>query len=273
MKTSKFSFLFCFVSLLLIIGCKNENPIEGQINELIAGDMSKLNDIRNQLSNWKGDAKELSDKTIQISNYLTENNHPADAVQLINSALKNHFDGVDVKALSGSLATIYATKLNKPKQAEFLKLSIDGKPAELLEGIKELGKTIFADSTKGFDRELAHEFVTASENYALLNPKDQNTPRVLIDASTIARNLNQKNKTLEFFQWVYQKYPNHPKAADAMFYEGFTYDSDFKDLEKAKASYAAFIAKYPEHPFAEQAKVMMNNLGKSDEELLKSLGK
>ena len=48
--------------------------------------------------------------------------------------------------------------------------------------------------------------------------------------------------------------------------------SNLKDFKKAEIVYKDFMKEYPNHEFVAQAKVMLENLGKSDEELLKSLG-
>ena len=52
-----------------------------------------------------------------------------------------------------------------------------------------------------------------------------------------------------------------------MFLKAFTFDNDLKDYENARKYYEEFLAKYPNNEFAESAKFLLDNLGKSDEEL------
>ena len=180
------------------------------------------------------------------------------------------------------LANIYENVFRKNTQANIIRQSIATNfPASemkyqgdvsLEDQISEIGKKIF-DTETGFNRQVAQEFVTAVENFAMLNPKNDSAPKFLIDAATIEGNLGSGGKTLELFRTVYERFPDHKKAGDAKFYEAFTYDSNLKDYKKAEVAYNAFMKEYPEHEFVEQAKVMLANLGKSDEELLKSLGK
>jgi len=78
----------------------------------------------------------------------------------------------------------------------------------------------------------------------------------------------QFKKALELYEWVYNKYPNHEKAGTALFMQAFTLDNELNQKGKAKAIYEAFVAKYPDNGFADSAKFLLENLGKSDEEII-----
>jgi TolA-binding protein len=49
------------------------------------------------------------------------------------------------------------------------------------------------------------------------------------------------------------------------------YDNDLKDFAKAGKYYNEFLTKYPNNDFTESAKFLLENLGKSEEELKKIL--
>ena len=51
---------------------------------------------------------------------------------------------------------------------------------------------------------------------------------------------------------------------------GFTYANLLKDFENAKYNYQRFIDKYPNHALVHDTKILIENLGKSPEELIKS---
>ena len=267
--------LISVFAIILAYGCKNDKQASNSIiDTMIANkDLSNLAKAKDQIFHWNGNEEELGIEARKLAGFLADNKHPADAILVLNSVLKNHFNNSRWKENATLLAKIYETNLQKPQQADIIKQSVSGGNEEELKAkIAEIGKAVFADPEKGFDRSIGYEFVTATENYALLHPNDEDVPKLLIDASTIARNLGQLTKTIEIFKWIYEKFPDNPKAAYAHFYEAFTYDSDMKDFDKAKVAYEFFIKNYPDHPFKEQAEIMLKNLGKSDEELLKSLG-
>lgn len=267
----------------LIFGCKTEPSLDATIAKLMEqNDTNALPEIIDGLANWEGTNADLATKSSTVADFLIKNKRTAEAVALLNNNIRNNYSKEVVTSNGAVLADIYSNVLNKNTQAKLIRQSIatnfpdagtkvDG-DTPLEDQIKEIGKRIFTDET-GFDKAIGQEFITAVENFALLNPTSEKAPTFLIDAATIARNLGSGGKTLELFRTVYERFPNHPKAGDALFYEAFTYDADLKDFKKAEAAYKKFMEKNPEHPFVDQAKVMLQNLGKSDEELLKSLGK
>ena len=53
-----------------------------------------------------------------------------------------------------------------------------------------------------------------------------------------------------------------------MFLIAFTLDDGLKQFDEAKIAYEAFIGKYPNDPFADDAQFSLNNLGKDINELI-----
>jgi TolA-binding protein len=54
-----------------------------------------------------------------------------------------------------------------------------------------------------------------------------------------------------------------------MFLKAFVYEDQLHDLNKAKKYYEEFLEKYPDSDFADDARISLQNLGKSPEELIK----
>ena len=71
---------------------------------------------------------------------------------------------------------------------------------------------------------------------------------------------------------IYTQYPQYEKAAQALFLKAFTYDNDLKDKGTAKALYEEFLQKFPNDDFADDTQFLLKNLGKNDEEIIKSFG-
>lgn len=267
--------LYLLLPILFFTACSDGEILEKQIIQLIENeDLDQIKTVKDKLLAWEGTPEELGEKTRVVAEFLRSKERLGEALLIMKHSLKNHPEK-ESKQTAELLAKFYEENMKKPVQASLIRQSISGQPKEegnsVHDQIKKIGRDIFADESKGFNRQIAQEFLNAVENLAMVNPSDEGAPNFLIDGATIARNLGDNQRTLELFRWVYEKFPNHPKAADAMFYEGFTYDSDLKDMEKAKVAYEAFMTKYPNHAFVEQAKIMVANLGKTDEELLESL--
>ncbi|MEZ5056207.1 MAG: hypothetical protein R2879_04135 [Saprospiraceae bacterium] len=286
------NFFFLAIFSILLASCNNDSAS----NEGLA---SAIETFKNEPSNENKNAlilaaeKEItSSENIgsvfnQTVGALREKGLSQEAVNWMSQVLKEHVVYPDRANNLMTLADVWEKDLKKPTQASLIRQGVLNTypQTEGLETYKaglenvppidmrlrSFAKKIFSDSTASFNKSVAREFVMACENFVLSQPKDSLCPQFLIDAATISRNLGEKEQVIDLFQWVYMDYPNSPKAGDAKFMEAFTYDSDLKDYDRARESYETFINSYPQHPFAESAKAMLANLGKSDEEILKEL--
>jgi tetratricopeptide (TPR) repeat protein len=136
----------------------------------------------------------------------------------------------------------------------------------LLELDKALGGLAVTDASK------ANDFIKTSEELAaLLQASDPNqAAEVRFKAASLAKTVEQPQKAIELYASVLANAPQSPKAATAQFMTGFIYANDLNELDKAKVAYEAFLQKYPNDELAESAKMELQNLGKSPEELIKA---
>ncbi len=121
------------------------------------------------------------------------------------------------------------------------------------------------------DRSAGKQFVDIADTYALLMPTKADAPTYLFDAAKVAGYLGDFSRSIDLYQTVYEQFPDYEKTPQAIFMLGFVYDNDLKDFEKARTYYELYLQKYPEGAFAEQVSFLLENLGKSPEELLKEL--
>lgn len=139
----------------------------------------------------------------------------------------------------------------------------------MAEKIKETEKKLVNDSTKMMNRPLAEEQLKAYSDFTDKFPDDQRSEEFLYKAADLANGLGKTPVALELYHRFGEKYPNSSKAAYAMFLQGFIYENQLKNLDKAKELYTLFLSKYPTHELAKDAKFSLDNLGKSEEELIK----
>ena len=59
----------------------------------------------------------------------------------------------------------------------------------------------------------------------------------------------------------------------ALFLKGFLLENDLKKPEKAKEIYESFMQKYPNHAMAKDVNFLIQNLGKSDKEIIEKINK
>ncbi len=206
------------------------------------------------------------------------------AVNYLKQALKNHYEGENTANNALFLASIYNDRLRNPEGASavyqcFVEAFPNNEKTAAIKGdypswpayddrLKDLGERLMNDSTNRIDYSVANDFINTCELHALILPKNDKSAEYLHKAGETARSIRKFPMALSFYEWICERYPEHPKAAQALFLQGFTYDNDLKDLEKARALYTAFIEKYPNDDFADDTQFLLDNLGKDDEEII-----
>lgn len=125
--------------------------------------------------------------------------------------------------------------------------------------------------TTGINTLMATIYVDACKAYATVLPERENAPELLFNAAQLTTTMRQFDKTIGLYDWIVDKYPDTDDAPVALATKGFILDNDLKDMDKAKEIYRQFIEKYPDHNLTGQIQFLLENLGKSNEELLKQL--
>jgi len=123
----------------------------------------------------------------------------------------------------------------------------------------------------GVNRAASLKYVDAVEALALVAPDDERVPTNLYTAAEVARSLRTFPKAMSLYDWLIESYPNHTKTANALFIKGFILEQDYKRSDEAKQIYEEFLQKYPNHEMAASAKFLLDNIGKSDQEILQSM--
>ena len=143
------------------------------------------------------------------------------------------------------------------------------KTAELQQHLAELSTAM--GGAAATDKSKAEDFIKTSEALAKLVQKTDPEQYVdlLLKAAGLAKTIEQPAKAVELYALIIANAPQHPKAATAQFMTGFIYANDMNELDKAKVAYEAFLQKYPTDELTESAKMELENLGKSPEELIR----
>lgn len=157
--------------------------------------------------------------------------------------------------------------------ADFKNSGLTSSDETINERIEYFASTMFSDSTHQFDENLATHFIDACEALAMVHPQHPKAVDYLFKAATTSRSIRSYSKAVTIYDWIINSFDKNNQASQAAFFKAFTVDNDLGDTGQARALYADFIKKYPDDEFADDAKFLMDNLGKSDEEILESLKK
>lgn len=139
--------------------------------------------------------------------------------------------------------------------------------------IKELEATIKSDISLRSNKDHATIALSTYMDYAGRFPDDPKTPGYIFKAAELANGLEKHEQAITNFELLITKYPEYEKVPQALFLQAFIYDNSINDDAKAKIYYEKFLSKYPDHELAKDAKISIEQLGKTDEELIEEFNK
>ena len=124
----------------------------------------------------------------------------------------------------------------------------------------------------GNERKMAGvELINQYKIFAEKFPQDSATAEYLFRAGREEAFQGNFESSLRIYERILKHYPDYINAGNVAFMIAFTYDAHLGDFGKAQTAYSEFIEAYPDHRLVEDAKVSMEHLGLSDEDLLKKL--
>jgi len=115
--------------------------------------------------------------------------------------------------------------------------------------------------------DFAKEVLEAYSEFLKAYPNAENNPEILFKSGEVLKGLGEYLQSAEAFYLVHTKFPDTELAPLALFQQADCFEIMHQRLT-AKNTYEEFMERYPNHPYVEQAKVMIRLLHFSDEELI-----
>ncbi|MFT4537087.1 MAG: outer membrane protein assembly factor BamD (BamD/ComL family) [Saprospiraceae bacterium] len=296
--------LFLFIATVLLFSCKedvvknsNAGPsaeYTAALNKLStepgkASASNYLNEVRNSIAN--------SDDEVKTKDYLMkglavaeEYKMGATAIGFLMPLLKNYPTSPQKEEYMAKLASALSdigkkipgdvlidSYLNQYPNGQYRELLTE-KQNEKFENVDtfivKLAEQIFVNPDKfGINRLNAQKYVDACEAYALGNSESALAPEYLYRAAEMARTLKTFPKALSIYDWIQERYPNYEKSATTMFLKGFMLENELNDKESARKVYQEFATKYPKSDLQDDVKFLLDNIDKTDEEIMKMIEK
>lgn len=101
------------------------------------------------------------------------------------------------------------------------------------------------------------------------NPNDPKASEWLFKAMQLEVKAGDSDKAIELTEQLAKDYPEYENVSVALFMLATeVYDTQLHDLDKARATFERVINDYPDTPWAADAKVMIQMLGMTEEEML-----
>ena len=139
---------------------------------------------------------------------------------------------------------------------------VDDKAA-LLQTISSTEESVLGDF-QAIDPKIADSLMNLYDKYTKLYPEDSLCAELMNKATTIAFNIKNCTKALEFIARITDNYSS--KYVEwAYFFKGSVYADVCKDKDKAIEAYQFFLDNYPQSRFAKDATVLFEMLKLGDE--------
>lgn len=134
---------------------------------------------------------------------------------------------------------------------------------------KQLDSTIM--EANHLDTELGNKAIQAFSSYATHCKDSTWAPVYLFKAGQIAKAIHDIPKSKMYFEKCIDAYPNFANRAAVMFMLAQLYDEAglLNNEDEARKIYEKIIFLYPNSEWALAAQAAINNLGKTDEELIR----
>jgi len=142
-----------------------------------------------------------------------------------------------------------------------------------LKTIDSLENILFAGDGSLTDRNAAIVLVKAYAKYYQTHQPDTLAIDMLFKAGEVSMGLSDGYLASKYFALVAETHPTFKKAPEALFLAAFSEETLKGDAQQAKFFYEEFLKQYPTHQLAEDAKFSIQNLGRSDEELIRMFEK
>lgn len=108
------------------------------------------------------------------------------------------------------------------------------------------------------DSALGLTMVRRYAEYATAYPEDTMALRYWYRAGEVARNIpGMELYAVTYYANIHQEHPEHALADEAIFMTGVSFDQ-LGDEERAKKTFTYFLDTYPEHPWASDARAMLD---------------
>lgn len=287
-------YCFCVLTLLSLGACHSEQSklqreitkLEDSLEQAPAPETAKslVEQYQAYSARFPDDVEANARYLYRAAGLAYRMNRFSEAIELLNTAIRQYYAGSNTVNNALLLGTIYEEKLRNEAlaatvyQAAAQTFTDNGELRSKLQPdwealdtrMQVLAKQVFDPVDNRIDYRIANDFINSASIYAMLLPRRPESARWLFEAAETARSIRAFSKSLELYAWIAAEFTGTPEAPRALFLQGFTLDSDLNRFEEAGAIYRNFIEQYPADEFTDDAQFLLENLGKNEEEIIRS---
>jgi len=141
-----------------------------------------------------------------------------------------------------------------------------GKAQDMTERIRAMEDSLFQHMA--FDPRGAQALLDVYKAYAGAFPLDSMAPEYLFRAAGVAKSMGDPEASVFLYDRIIGDYTSWKRLPDTYYMKAFTIDSELGRKGEAQRAYQEVINLFPDHPFARDARLSIENLKYTDEELI-----
>ena len=130
-----------------------------------------------------------------------------------------------------------------------------------------LENKMYNDTLHQVKKKIVYDLIKEYDLYVNTYPQDSLTPGFLFKAGTLAKSFNMGQEAIKYFDKAYG-YENFEKKPFCLLMQAVTYEEVIQDVVKAEESYKRFMNEYPDLAKTYDVPTLIENLGKSEEEIM-----
>jgi outer membrane protein assembly factor BamD (BamD/ComL family) len=135
--------------------------------------------------------------------------------------------------------------------------------------IRGMEKKLYEQPSFTYNKPRGDSLLRMYDDFVSRFPKDTLAPVFLFRAANLSISAGDGNKALSLLDRFATQFPDHPKVPVCFFFKGYVYENILKNLDKAKESYLIYIEKYPNDVFVKDARMAIQNLGKTPDQIVR----
>ena len=122
----------------------------------------------------------------------------------------------------------------------------------------------------GLNKESASDYIIANSLIVPTVSDLEKKADLTFKAAEMANAIGDHKMALGLFDEIISAYSKTKKAPLSLFLKGFTYENNLEDFNNATFYYTMFLKKYPDHKLARDVQFLVDNIGKTGEELIEA---
>ncbi|MCF8217820.1 MAG: tetratricopeptide repeat protein [Bacteroidales bacterium] len=138
----------------------------------------------------------------------------------------------------------------------------------LKDEIDEIESNLFDNPKETMDKDSARILVDKYVKYAEKNPEDSLALDYMFKAARVEVALGNYKDGLDLLNQIEEDYEGADEIARILLLKGIIFEDNLDNPEKAAENYRKLIEKYPDNEYARDAQHLLDNLGKSLQDLI-----